>query len=67
MTVRDFVTRTVLADRLVEVSGVGPVRFVARRAPHGVDWLTISSGQHDLEQQDEIANQLAQIRENLGI
>ena len=67
MTVRDFVTRNVLADRLVEVAGVGPVRFVARRTLDGVNWLTISRDQLDDAQQAQIASQLAQIRENLGI
>ena len=67
MTVRDFVTRNILADRLVDVAGVGPVRFVARRTTDGVNWLTISRDQLDDVQRAQIASQLAQIRENLGI
>lgn len=67
MVIRDFVTRTVVADRLVDISGVGPVRFVARRNGDGVDWLTITNANQNVETQSLISAELASIRSNLGI
>ena len=42
IAVRDRVTAAVLVDQVEEITGVGRVRFIARRNKKGVTWTTVA-------------------------
>lgn len=42
IAVRDRVTAAVVIDQVEEITGVGRVRFIARRNKNGVNWTTVA-------------------------
>ena len=68
--VRDRVTSVVMIDKLVDVSGLGRVRFVAHRTSGGIKWSTFADESVDVgssEHQQQIQAVLQQLRANLGV
>lgn len=68
--VRDRITAHVLIDRVINFPGHGSVRFVARKTPQGITWLTNSQDEKWAESEAgkvAISAELAGLRAALGI
>lgn len=67
--VRDRVTAAIVFDRVVEIADLGKVRFIARRADNGVDWVTmpLSAIPNTEASKSAIESALNLLRSTLGI
>lgn len=68
--VRDRITAHVLIDRVINFPGHGSVRYVARKTPDGIAWLTNSQDEiwaDSAEGKAAISAELSALRAALGI
>ncbi|MBU6347883.1 MAG: hypothetical protein KGQ38_04650 [Actinomycetales bacterium] len=67
--VRDRVTGAIVFDRVVEISDLGKVRFIARRTDSSVDWVTmpLSAIPNTATSKSAIESALISLRSTLGI
>ena len=73
--VHDRVTGANLMDLERDVTGVGTVRFIARRSPQGTTWTTVIGalgadsidGELTAQQQESVTTALNELRSTLGI